>query len=525
MKKIFTIQLLAFFALLFTSNQVFSQTTYKDVAPIFIANCTSCHNQNGLSFSLTHYSEIVSLAQIIKDEVQTNAMPPWPADPNYKHYVHERVVSAADKTLLIDWINNGTLAGDTSLAPPVPTYGAAQLNGTPDLILNLPTYTSTSSTQDKYVCLNVPVTIPQDRMIRAFEYIPGNPQIIHHAVITIDTTGNAVDDLSGNCTSFQGQVNIGDYAPGMIPTVFPNAIGAKFGMRLKAGSKMSFQLHVPKGTAGQTDNSQLRIYFYPIGETGVREMLFETALQNWSFGVGANAVANVKAYYPTSGTMPINISLYSAFPHSHNTCTSIINYLYKNTDTIPLVKIPSWDFHWQGQYTFPKMVKFPIGYRMLSEHVFDNTVNNVNTPNHNSPVFPGLNTEDEMLFDSYIYTLYQAGDENIDIESILSNEPLLNPTSVSNVLGNQSFLKVYPNPFDPFVYFDYTLSQSQFVSLHIYNAYGQEVKKVIAQVQASGKHQLVWDGNNEKNNRLPKGNYFYKLKVGKENATGKITLQ
>ncbi len=29
--------------------------------------------------------------------------------------------------------------------------------------------------------------------------------------------------------------------------------------------------------------------------------------------------------------------------------------------TIPLVKIPKWDFRWQYFYTFPKMLKIPKG--------------------------------------------------------------------------------------------------------------------------------------------------------------------
>jgi hypothetical protein len=111
---------------------------YKDIAPILIANCTSCHHNGGIAFSLTTFGEVTPMGNSIKNAVLNNNMPPWPPDPTYKNYVHERIVSVADKNTLVTWINNGMIAGDTTLAPPIPTYGATQLNGTPDLILQLP---------------------------------------------------------------------------------------------------------------------------------------------------------------------------------------------------------------------------------------------------------------------------------------------------------------------------------------------------------------------------------------------------
>jgi hypothetical protein len=521
-RNLFKCVALATIGLFVGNNKTQAQTTYKDIAPILIAKCASCHHTGGLQFPLTGYSKAVAMASLIKQDILNNRMPPWPADPNYKHYVNERVVSQSDKNLLLDWINTGTPAGDTTIAAVAPNYSGYQLNGTPDLELSYQTYTSTATTQDHYVSINIPVNIAQDRIIRAFEYVPSNASLIHHAVMTIDTTGTAVDDLSGQSFNFQGQINIGDYAPGTNATVLPNAPGAKFGMRLKAGSKMSLQLHVPKGTSGQTETSRLRLYFYPINEPNVREMYFETMLQNWTFSVPANQKITTIAAYPETGTLPATITLFSAWPHSHLTCTEILNFAHKGTDTIKLVSIPKWDFHWQGQYVFPNMIKVPQGYRFYSSHVFDNTINNPNTPNHNLPVNPGLFTEDEMHFDSYIYCEYQTGDENIDIASILANEPLLNPTSVSEINKSATLLKVYPNPSTSVVYFDYTLMNTKYVQLKIYSILGQEVKTISGEIQSVGNHQLTWD---RKEAKLPVGQYFYKLQAGKEALTGKIILE
>lgn len=499
-----------------------AQLYYKDVAPVFIANCTSCHHDGGLAFSLSGFSNVLSHVGAIPIVVQNNSMPPWPADPSYKHYVKERVLSTADKTLLTNWISQGALAGDTSIAAQAPAYGNAQLNGTPDMVLELPKFTSNASSQDMYICVNVPVNMTQDRYIRAFEFIPGNQQLIHHAVITIDTTATAVDDYSGGCYNFQGQINIGDFAPGMGPTVLPGVSPAKFGFRLKAGSKMSFQLHIPHNTAGLKDSSVLNLFFYPMNEPNVRPMFFETALQNWNFYIAPNSTLNVNAKYPTgSAGVPVDISLYGAFPHSHQTCTSIINFAYNNSDTIPLVRIPKWDFHWQGQYTFPNLVKLPQGYHLFARHGFDNTINNPNTPDPNTAVLPGTDTDDEMLFDSYLYTLYQAGDEFINIDSILAADTLFYPTYVGAVENTIQQLQVYPNPVHQETRFTYQLRTAQFVTLRILDLQGNVVQQIFAGIQAAGPHEIKWNLAE----RPSSGIYMYQLQAGQHKSSGKLMVQ
>lgn len=518
--------LLFFIALILFGNQAKSQIVFKDVAQIFYTNCASCHHSGGVQFPLTSYSEIISHPYSLTSNIATNRMPPWPPDPNYRHFIREKILSTSDKQKILDWISAGSPAGDTSLAPVAPVFTKSQLNGTPDLVIKFPKVTSTSTTTDKYFCINVPNGITKDRMIRAFEYLPGNASIIHHAVITIDTTNTAVDDLSGNCSNFQGQVNIGDYAPGMGPTVFPSKTPAKFGMRLKANSTISLQLHIPEGTAGETDNSEIHFFFYPENETGVREMYFSTLLQNWSFSIPANKVVKVNAFYPPNKAgIPTDFTLYSCFGHSHNTCTSIVNYAVKGVDTLKLLKIPNWDFHWQMQYTYTNLVKVPKGYNIVAEHIFDNTANNPKTPNHNANVFPGLNTDDEMLFDSYIYTNYQTGDENIDIAALLANDPLFNTSSKDESAKTITNVTIFPNPFNQKTQIEYSLLSAQFVSLRIFDLNGKEVSQLLNKIQSTGIHSAVWDGNDNHGNKLSAGTYFYQLQAGNSIVNGKISLE
>jgi hypothetical protein len=61
-------------------------TFNKDVAPIFFANCTSCHRAGEIApMSLMTYKEARPWARSIANAVKTGAMPPWHADPAIGH--------------------------------------------------------------------------------------------------------------------------------------------------------------------------------------------------------------------------------------------------------------------------------------------------------------------------------------------------------------------------------------------------------------------------------------------------------
>ena len=425
-----------------------AQLDYKDVAHLFYSHCTSCHHQGGgAPMQLMTYSQTLPYASFIQYKLQNGLMPPWSPDTTYTRFIHERVLTQSEKNDILSWINGGSLKGDTTLAPAAPNYTTQyKLIGTPSLILKIPTFTSNATTTDSYVCFSLPSGLAQDRVLRAFEIVPGNPDIVHHVIADIDTTGTVASDLSGACFNIPGDIGIGGYAPGAAPTVFPGQAPLKAGIRIKAGSNLILQIHYPPGTGGHVDSTQIRLYFYPPNETGIRPVNNSTPLQNWQLYILPNTAPSFSAHYPNSGTLPVALSMFATFPHSHKVCKSIVNYAFSGTDTIPLVRIKDWDFMWQGYYTYPNLIKVPAGYKIISTHVYNNTTSN---PNISNPVLvhAGTGTADEMLFDSYMWFYYQPGDETIDVKALLENDSLLNPLSVHTIstpIGNQAF--IYPNP-------------------------------------------------------------------------------
>jgi hypothetical protein len=341
-------------------------------------------------------------------------------------------------------------------------------------------------------------------------------------VVNVDTTGSINSDLSGNCYSISGQIGIGAYAPGSPPTVFPGQAPLKAGIRIKAGSKLILQNHYPIGSTGEVDSTQIRLYFYPAGTTGVRNIYVSTPLQHWGLNIPANTT---KTY--TQQTVPLSYtaSVFAIFPHSHKVCTKITNLAFSGTDTVPLIKINRWDFEWQGFYTFKKMPKVNQSYRLFGRHFYDNTTNNpaITTP---SNVAAGTDSDDEMFFDGWQYLLYQPGDENINVDSLLSNDTTF-AISVKDVKPDmKSDLHTYafPNPFENSVRIGYSLKSPLHVTVEIFNIYGQLVGVVYNGYETSGVHEHVWDGKTNSGMKVPAGTYFYKVRAGNTEKAGKLSV-
>ena len=510
------------------SIPVNAQLVYKDVAGIFYNRCSGCHHPGGgAPFSMLTYSQTVPWSSLIMADLYSGKMPPWSPDTTYKHFLYERTISQSEKNDILNWISGGMQKGDTTLAPSAPTYTKYKLSGKPDLILKIPTFTSNATSKDAYDCIVLPTGLTQDRIIRAFEVVPGNPAIVHHVGVNIDSSGMASDDLTGNCYTPPGDATLDVYAPGSPPTVYPGQAPLKMGVRIKASSKIVLNIHYPKGTAGQKDSTQIRIYFYPLSETGIRPVYLAGLLTNPNLYIPENTVQTYTDKFPLSGGLTVPISFFSLFPHSHLIATTIENYAFSATDTIPLLRINKWNFEWQGFYNFKKMVKVPAGYTLFSRHVYDNRASNPNNPNHPPQLITvGYNTTDEMFVDFFQFMLYEPGDENLDIAALLANDTLLHPiTSVNehSSLSISSFAS--PNPFSEYVKIGYELTHSADVSVSIFNMYGSEIKNLSYQhISSAGTYSVIWDGKNDAGTKVPAGVYFYSIRSGNTASGGKIIL-
>jgi len=509
---------LLLFSLLFGHSLAFSQTWSDDVATIFYNKCAQCHHAGGIApFSLVTFSEASTNASFIYGAVNSEVMPPWPPDNNYQTYSHDRSLSSTEKTTVLNWINNGAPEGNSANTPPPPVFSNSTLLGNGDLMVQMPTYMSKATGgNDDYACFVVPSNLPTDRKIRAIEIVPGNREIVHHALIFIDPTGASVtDSVGGDCAGpgSAGAALVMGYTPGSTPLTLPATSPLKLGIPFPANSQVLFTMHYPDGSYGQFDSTKVIFHFYPPGEPGVRDVSTANVLENWSFYLPPNQVTSVSAQYPSVGGLPANFSLLSVFPHMHLLGKSMKVYAEDGSpDTLKLINIPEWDFHWQGFYFFKNIQKAAIGMTLRAEAVYDNTAANPENPN--SPpvgVFPGLNTTDEMMLVYAHYMLYQPGDENYNLDSLMS----LGFEELANEEYGEGLFKAYPNPFDASInLYSTSVSPGDIVSVSIYDTQGKAIRQLMSGESVSGESlHLIWNGDNDGGEVVGSGMYFVSINV------------
>ncbi len=82
----------------------------------------------------------------------------------------------------------------------------------------------------------------------------------------------------------------------------------------------------------------------------------------------------------------------------------------------------------------------------------------------------------------------------------------------------------YPNPFNLSTKIVFDLPKIEFVSLKIYNLLGQVIRTLKNEQLDSGRHNVIWDGKNDKGLIMPSAVYFYELKTKSFTKIKKMTL-
>ncbi len=181
-----------------------------------------------------------------------------------------------------------------------------------------------------------------------------------------------------------------------------------------------------------------------------------------------------------------------------------------------------------------------------SNHGFIGTADQNGTTNQNLNFFDSefSNQDTDITLSSLAKTTAEMKSPETytgwDLEFIWHFNPEINdgypslffPDSVSvqdfyvsgNSLVKASLNKIYPNPFNPQTNIQFELFQPSSVSIDIYNVKGQKVCNLINKSLSTGKHNIVWNGKNSKNQTCVSGIYFLKMKADDFQRIVKISL-
>lgn len=82
----------------------------------------------------------------------------------------------------------------------------------------------------------------------------------------------------------------------------------------------------------------------------------------------------------------------------------------------------------------------------------------------------------------------------------------------------------FPNPFNATTTIQFDLPEPQRSSVTIYSLDGRQVRTLLSQDMAAGRHAIQWDGKNERGGAVASGTYFCRIEAGPYRATQKMVL-
>jgi hypothetical protein len=520
------------FLVLFIGSHAQTPNYSEDVAPIIYNNCSSCHHSEGIApFSLMSYTDAVNYSSLIEHAVEDRTMPPWPIDSIDVGFVHARTLTDVQIETIVNWVAGGTPEGDENLAPAVPTFSGKSALSQYDLQVKGPLYRSKAEHGDDYVCFTVATSLATDQWIEAIEVIPGNPEIVHHCLVFIDEDlSYSTDTTSGQCGGpDEGEILVGEYVPGSTPIIYPNDGKTKFGVMLKAGAQLILAMHYPKGSQGMLDSTKVNFHFYD-DTTGIRSVVATPIIHSANFCIDSGAVHTEEAQFPQQNWIDIGfeipkISVFAYFPHMHLLGEEISAWAITPTnDTISLGSISHWDFEWQGFYVYKKLKVLPAGSVIYGRATYHNTEehylhhSNGIDEIHIKKVCEGPNTTDEMFLIYFQYLNYVEGDENLDIDSILTNSSLLvgDTDNLSVESPTKATLNISPNPLQKSQNLKIGLPHAGNFNIEISNTSGQVIyREKIAGTGGTHSINATFNG----------GVYLISLKNETELFTSKLVVR
>lgn len=384
------------------------EVTYtRDIAPILFAKCAECHRPGEVApFSLVTYDDAAKRSDWIREVTQSRLMPPWKAEIDFGHFLGERRLTDKELALIEAWAAAGAPEGDADDLPPQPQFAEGWALGEPDVVAEAPTFfTMPADGPDIFQHWVIPLNLEEDQVMTGFEFRPGNPAVVHHAVLMLDTRGlarqkDAETPEPGFTTS--GSVGVptggllGVWTPGMTPRFYPD----KIGMVIPKGADLVMQLHLHPSGKEEADQSKVGLHFADQDSAEAVErtvspspLVVGTIMLDIPAGTDEHRVSSTVQ-------VPADVSLISVLPHMHLIGKEMkIEARLPDGELLPLIWIKDWNFYWQDNYVYKEPVRLPAGSELTVISTYDNSAANpLNPSDPPRRVLFGNESTDEMCF-------------------------------------------------------------------------------------------------------------------------------
>jgi hypothetical protein len=315
-------------------------------------------------------------------------MPPWLAQINDRvHFVGERRLTDEHIALIRRWADAGAPEGDPAQSPPLPKCGQGWRLGPPDLVIKLAEPLIVPAEGDQLLwTFALPTGLEQDVFVRAIELRPSKPRVVHHAAFLFDGTGLArqVDESHPGAgypdmgtIGFNQAGSAGGWTPGSEIEPLPEGVARV----LRKGEDVVVELHLAATGKPETEQFEVGLFFAKPRATGAAPDPLETV----SLGSFCIDIQPGDAAYRIIDemTIPVDCSLFALTPHAHYVCQKIEAVaLLPDGTSVPLLKIDDWDFNWKQRYELKQLLLLPMGTKIITTFVFDNSEGNPQNPHH-----------------------------------------------------------------------------------------------------------------------------------------------
>jgi hypothetical protein len=392
-------------------------TWNRDVQPVVSRSCATCHAAGGIApFALGTWAEAYAKRDLIRVQVESRRMPPWPPGPGCSEYEGDLSLPEQDRATLLSWVANGAPEGDPAdarLSTPAAPLGLSRV----DRVLQLPAAYAPVEAPDEYRCFLLDWPETERRYVTGFAARPGDPAIVHHVLAFLATPDRVADfqalddgDPAPGYKCFGGPGGIaqllGAWAPGNQGGDFP----AGTGLQVDPGSRVILQVHYNL-THGLGPSDRTSIELKLDAAVARQAFLLPWADPQWvnagtmRIPAGEADVSHAFAFPPgsylgllTGNRIPSGrFTVHAAALHQHLRGTrSRLEIRRAGGARECILDIPRWDFHWQGAYALAAPKRVETSDSLAIECHWDNGAGN--QPDGLAPreLNWGERTEDEM---------------------------------------------------------------------------------------------------------------------------------
>lgn len=225
----------------------------EHVLPIVRERCGGCHFPGGPApMSLLSYADAQPWAQAIREQLISEAMPPWYGASSGLLGADAHLLSPRELDILLTWTNGGTPSGPATRPTSNGNVGGEWLLGTPDLIVSMATaHVVAAGIAEEWREFILPLSVTETKWVKSVDFLPGTRSMVREATVRIE-----------------GGTALSVWLPGENPQFTD---GTAF--KLEPGRRLLLQVRYKKNyedtNIAVKDQSRLGLYFTPRPTSGV----------------------------------------------------------------------------------------------------------------------------------------------------------------------------------------------------------------------------------------------------------------